>query len=179
MSALSLSRPAQSSRRPAADLPRGGRAFFATGAGVATLTIGAALVRTLTGQTPGAAALKEVALAIHLVSVVPALPLGAYVLLARKGTARHRLLGKLWLLLMIAAAMSALWIRHLNDGSFSAIHLLVPVVLVGGWRVVATARRGDIVAHRRVLLTLFVAGLLVPALFAFAPGRLMAVWLLG
>ena len=75
--------------------------------------------------------------------------------------------------------MSAFWIRHLNDGGLSAIHLLIPVVLVASWRVIATARRGDIVAHRRVLLSLFVGGLLIPALVSFAPGRLMMLWLVG
>ena len=179
MSALSLSRPIASKRRPAADLPRAVRTFLAVGAGVVTVPIVAALARTLTGVTPGAAALKEVALAIHLASVIPAIPLGAWVLLNRKGTPRHRMLGKVWLAMMIVAALSAMAIRHLNNGSLSLIHLLVPVVLIGSWRAVATARAGNIVAHRRGLLLLFVGALLIPALTAFVPGRLMWTWLLG
>ena len=108
-----------------------------------------------------------------------AIPLGGWRLLKHKGSPRHRLLGKLWLAMMVVAATSALWIRHLNDGRFSAIHLLVPVGLVGSWRAVATARRGNIYAHRRVLLLMFVGGLLIPAVTAFVPGRLMWLWLVA
>lgn len=179
MTTLALQPATRPTRRPAADLSPALRTFLATGAAVVTLPVVAALARTLTGATPGAGALKEVALAIHLATVIPAIPLGAYVLLKRKGTPRHRLLGKLWMVLMVVAAVSALWIRHLNNGSFSAIHLLIPVVLIGCWRAVSTARRGDIIAHRRGLLLLFVGALLIPAVTAFAPGRLMWTWLLG
>lgn len=178
MTSLALSRPTPT-RRPAADLTAGFRLFLATGAAVVTLPILYALARAATGVAPGGGALKEVALAVHLATVVPALPLGAFVLLGRKGDPRHRLLGRVWLCLMLVAAISALGIRHINNGSFSAIHLLVPVVLVGSWRVVATARRGDIRAHRRTILLMFTGGLLLPAVLAFAPGRLMWTWLLG
>lgn len=178
MTALTLSRPARP-RRPAADLSAGARTFLATGAAVVTLPILWALARALTGFAPHAGALREVALAIHLATVVPAIPLGAWVLMGRKGSARHRLLGKIWLALMVVAAVSAIWIRHLNDGGFSAIHLLVPVVLVASWRAVASARAGNIAAHKRGLLLLFVGGLLVPAVTAFVPGRLMWMWLVG
>ncbi len=171
--------PPRSGRRPAADLTSILRFLVAGGALIGLGLILSALLRALAGAAPHGAALREAALVVHLVAVVPALPLGAYVLLSRKGTPRHRLLGKLWLLLMIVGALSAVGIRHLNDGRFSAIHLLIPVVLVGGWRLIASARRGDIVAHKRVLVGLFVGGLIVPALLSFLPGRLMALWLVG
>lgn len=164
-------------RRPAADLGPGFRAFLAIGAGVVLLPILVALARVLTGHAPEGGALKAVALSIHLATVIPAIPLGAWVLLQRKGGPRHRLLGKVWLALMLAAAISAWWIRQVNHGGLSFIHLLVPMVLFGSWRAVATAKRGDIVAHRRVLVGMFVGALLIPAVTAFAPGRLMWMWL--
>lgn len=176
MSSLALPRPV---RRPAGDLPRGVRTFLATGAAIVTGLTGIALTRAIVGWAPYGFALKEVALAIHLAAVVPAIPLGGWVLFGRKGGARHKLLGKAWLALMVVAAVSALGIRHLNDGRLSVIHLLVPVVLAGAWRVIATARRGDLLKHRRVIIGLFVGGLLLPGLSAFIPGRLMWAWLLG
>lgn len=177
MTALAIPTVARPSRRRIADLSLATRSFLAIGAAVATAPILYALARALTGHAPHAGALKEVALAVHLLSVIPAIPLGAWVLLQRKGTPRHRVLGKLWLAMMIVAAVSAIGIRHLNGGSLSPVHLLVPLVLVGGWRAVAAARAGDIRAHRRVILSLFIGGLLIPAATAFAPGRLMWVWL--
>lgn len=176
MSSLALPRAV---RRPAGDLPPAARAFLVTGAVLVTLAILLALSRALSGAAPGGGALKEVALVIHLLAVVPALPLGAWVLFARKGRARHRLLGRIWLVLMLAGALSALWIRHLDNGRLSWIHLLVPVVLVTAWRAIAKARRGDIAAHKRVLVSMFVGALIVPGLMAFIPGRLMWLWLVG
>lgn len=178
MSSLALASTAPR-RRPAADLPRPLRTFLATGAGLVTVATGTALARVATGWAPYGFALREVALAIHLAAVLPAIPLGAWVLLAGKGGARHRMLGKVWLALMLVAALSALGIRHLNDGRLSPVHLLVPVVLVGAWRVISSARAGNLVRHRRAVVGLFAGGLLVPGLIAFMPGRLMWAWLLG
>lgn len=178
MFALTLPRPA-AIRQPAPDLSPSLRAFLATGAAIVFGLIAWTLARALLGFAPGGAALKEVALAIHLAAVVPAIPLGGWVLLQRKGTPRHRLLGKIWLALMVTGAVAAFWVRHLNGGRLSPIHLLIPVVLVGSWRAVASARRGNIRAHKRGLLLLFVTGLLLPGLAAFQPGRLMWVWLVG
>ena len=39
------------------------------------------------------------ALIIHLATILPALLLGAYVLIRRKGDRRHKLLGKIWIAL--------------------------------------------------------------------------------
>ncbi|WP_425228960.1 DUF2306 domain-containing protein [Sphingomonas sp.] len=179
MTSLALPRTDRPARRPAADLKPRIRIALATGALAILALIGVALTRALLFGAPGAAALREVALAVHLAAVIPALPLGAWVLLARKGSPRHRLLGKIWLALMVTGAVSALWVRHLNDGRLSAIHLLVPVVLAGAWRVVASARRGDIVAHKRALIGLLAGGMITPALLSFVPGRLMWTWLVG
>ena len=179
MTTLSLPYQTRPLRRPAADLGHGTRIFLATGAGMVLILILCALARAAGGLAPHGAALKEAALAIHLAAVVPAIPLGAWVLFRRKGGARHRMLGKMWLALMVTGAVSALWIRHLSGGSLSAIHLLVPIVLVTAWRAVAAARRGDIVAHKRGLVILFTTGLLIPGLIALLPGRLMWLWLVG
>lgn len=142
---------------------------------LATVAVG----KALTGLAATPAEAKEVAVVIHIIAVLPAIPLGLYVLLTRKGDARHRLLGKIWMLLMLVTALSALFIRHLNGGSFSPIHLFVPLVIVTMVRAIASARRGRIEAHKRQLISLFLLGLVLPGLFAFLPGRLLWQWLAG
>lgn len=115
---------------------------------------------------------------IHVATVVPAIPLGGYVLLAPKGTPRHRMLGKIWLTLMLVTATSAIFIQ--STGGFSFIHIFVPVTFHAAWRVVATARKGDIAAHKRHLVSTYLTALMIPGIFAFVlPGRLMNVMLLG
>jgi uncharacterized membrane protein len=115
---------------------------------------------------------------IHVATVLPAIPLGGYVLLARKGTPRHRLLGKIWLVLMLITATSAIFIQ--SSGGFSFIHIFIPVTFHAAWKTIATARRGDIKAHKNHLVFTYLTALMIPGIVAFAlPGRLMNVMLLG
>ena len=138
-----------------------------------------AVAKGLAGFAPTPAEAKEIAVVIHITAVLPAVPLGLYVLLTRKGDARHRLLGKIWMLLMLVTALSALFIRHMNGGNFSFIHLFVPLAIVTMVRAISAARQGRIDAHKRHLVGLFLFGLLLPGLFAFLPGRLLWQWLVG
>jgi uncharacterized membrane protein len=115
---------------------------------------------------------------IHVAVVLPTIPLGGWLLLARKGTKLHKQLGKVWLVLMLLTATSAIFIQ--TSGSFSPIHLFVPLTFHAAWKVMATARRGDIRAHKRHLVFTYLTALLIPGIVAFAvPGRLMNVMLLG
>jgi uncharacterized membrane protein len=115
---------------------------------------------------------------IHVATVLPTIPLGGWLLLARKGTPLHRQLGKVWLALMLITATSAIFIQ--SSGGFSFIHLFVPITFHAAWKTIATARRGDIQAHKRHLVFTYLTALMIPGIVAFAlPGRLMNVMLLG
>lgn len=153
-------------------------AMVASGSALGLLSL-LALVRAATGIAPMAPVAHYVAVVVHLISVLPAIPLGIYVLLTRKGGARHRLLGKIWMALMASTAISALFIRMLNHGAFSWIHLFVPLTLVAAWAAIAAARAGNIAQHRRRLVGMFLGAMVVPGLFAFSPGRVMAIWAFG
>lgn len=117
-------------------------------------------------------------LIIHVSAVLPTIPLGGWLLLARKGTKLHKHLGKVWLVLMLITATSAIFIQ--TSGSFSWIHLFVPMTFHAAWKVMATARRGDIQAHKRHLVFTYLTALMLPGLAAFLiPGRMMNVMLMG
>jgi uncharacterized membrane protein len=111
---------------------------------------------------------------IHLATIIPALPLGLYLLLAAKGTAVHKLLGKIWCGLLLITAVAALFIH--SFGGFSPIHFFSLLTFWGVFSIIRYARKGDIDAHQRAVKGLFI-GMCVAGLFAFIPGRLMAVWL--
>ena len=122
-------------------------------------------------------AIHDVWLAIHLLTVIPAVPLGAIILLRPKGTTLHRRLGRTWGMLMIAGAVSS-FALHGHNGGFSWIHLLAILVLITVTRGIVQAVRGRIAQHMRTM-TLVYAGLLIAGGFALTPDRLIGAWIAG
>ena len=94
-----------------------------------------------------------------------------------KGGKRHKQLGKLWLALMVATASAAIFIK--TSGSFSFIHIFIPLTYIASYKVISSARRGDMKTHKKEILGLYLGALMIPGAVAFAlPGRLMNVWLM-
>lgn len=155
------------------------RAGLALAGGGLCLAVLYALGRAALGLAPPTPWVRDAALALHLATVIPALPLGLYILLTKKGGTRHRTLGRLWLALMGVTAIATLFVRNVGDGSFSFIHLFSVMTLIGIPRVIVTARRGQIAAHRGHLLGLFSGALLIAGALSFLPGRAMWVWTFG
>ncbi len=88
--------------------------------------------------------------------------LGAYILLRPKGTPLHRLLGRIWMVLMIVTAISSFFIHQLDlFYRFSPIHLLSIATLFGSWNAIAAARRGDIRLHKRIVAYLYFGGIIL------------------
>lgn len=109
---------------------------------------------------------------IHLATVVPSVPLGAYVLWRRKGDAWHRRLGKLWAALMLTTAATGFFIHSIGDG-LSFIHIFSAWTLAAIPYAVWQVRNGKIEAHRRTMRGVYI-GLCTAGLFALLPGR--ATW---
>lgn len=110
---------------------------------------------------------------LHALSALAALSLGAVQLLAPKGALPHRIMGMVWVALMAMVASTAIFIREINDGSFSLIHLFVPLTFFGLFGIVRNAVTGDFKGHLSTVRGLFFGALIIPGLFAFLPGRLM------
>lgn len=117
-------------------------------------------------------------LMVHVICVIPAVPLGAYILLRRKGDRTHKMLGRIWGGLMIGAALSSFALKGLMGGSFSPIHLLSVLTLITIPRAIINIRRGNVAAHKRSMTVLYIS-LLIAGAFSFLPGRLMWTWLVG
>ena len=116
---------------------------------------------------------------VHAGAAIGALVLGIVQLVAPKGTVPHRTLGYTWALLMLTTALTAIFIRQINDGQFSFIHIFVPLTLFGLVGMIANARRMKTEKHRNAVMGLFFGALVVPGLFAFMPGRLMWTMFFG
>jgi len=115
----------------------------------------------------------SLAIQIHMLVAIGAFFLGAFVLLRQKGTKAHKLAGRIFGLLMFVTAITAIFIRTSPGGSFSWIHIFVPITLVGLYQIITSIRKGNVKAHKRHVLTLYFAALLIPGAFAFMPGRTM------
>lgn len=123
---------------------------------------------------PGRRTAINVPLVLHVATVLPALPLGAYILVARKGGQLHRLLGRIWAGLMVTTSVSSFW---LGEG-LSFIHLFSVMTLISVPLAIFWIRRGDVERHQRTMTYVYV-GLVVAGLFSFVPGRLFGSWLFG
>jgi len=124
-------------------------------------------------------AAQPLAIKLHLTAALTALVIGVALMTRLKGTGLHKTLGWTWVVAMGVTAVSSLFIRQLNQGHFSFIHLLSGWTIVGLPGAVYAIKRGRVATHRRAMTGMFVGGLLLAGLFAFIPGRLLWTLFLG
>ena len=111
---------------------------------------------------------------VHAFAAMGAFALGLLQLAAPKGTLPHRTVGWIWVVLMLAVAVSSFWIHEIRLlGPFSPIHLLSILTLVTVPLAVLAARRHRVVTHRKAMTSIFLGALVIAGLFTFMPGRIM------
>ena len=113
---------------------------------------------------------------IHWIAAMAALVFGVTMLLRRKGTRSHKMIGRVFIGLMLITALSSIFIREINRGSFSWIHIFIPLTLFASWEAIHFIRKGNVKRHKRAVMGMFFGALLIPGLFTFVPGRRM--WML-
>lgn len=144
------------------------------------LILGALVAGAILRSTGGGARYETPPLAIwvHLATVVPAVPLGAWLLWRkRKGDLAHRVGGRLWALMMVATAIDSFWIRTITGG-IGPIHLFSVLVMVQVPRAVWFARSGQIDRHLKAMRGTYF-GLIAAGVIAMAPGRMLWTLLFG
>ena len=120
---------------------------------------------------------------LHLATVLPAFAIGAFQLLRRKGTPIHKLLGKIYMVLMLATGLITLVMpakvgpQLLNH--FGFIHVFSLLTLLNVPIAYVAIRRGNVRAHRAAMISLYIGGILIAGIFALMPGRMLHAWLFG
>ena len=114
---------------------------------------------------------------VHFATIAPCFLIAVWLLLRRKGTPTHKLLGKVYMVLIsfssiVAVAMPAtigprLW-NH-----FGYIHLFCLAVFVSVPYALWAIKRGNVRAHAYAMRGLFLGGIVIAGAFAFSPGRLL------
>jgi uncharacterized membrane protein len=133
-------------------------------------------------QFPGLPLLVQ----IHLASMIIIMAITVPMLLGPKGTARHRLLGRIWAALMLGNALLTLCFnagsRQLGGafvGDFSPIHAISLFVAISVPQAVLKARRHDRAGHEGNIRGLVIGSLLIAGLFTLPFGRTLGEWLMG
>ena len=106
---------------------------------------------------------------LHLLAIVPAIVLGVIQIGMPKGTPANRAIGRVWVALMLAAAITSFWIQHEGFSWIHGLSILTIVSVIAGW---VHARRGNRKAHIGWMTGAF-AGSIAAGLGAFTPGRFL------
>ena len=119
----------------------------------------------------------------HLITVVPCIFLGAYGLIAKKGTKIHKGLGKIYMVLMLITAVLTLFMpadvggRFLNH--FGWIHLFSFLTLWTVPTAYTAIKKGKIKAHQRKMVLLYIGAIGIAGGFTLTPGRYLHTLFFG
>ena len=116
---------------------------------------------------------------IHLATAFGALALGAVLMAVRKGRTFHRIAGWVWVSLVSVTAGATLFIKVLNNGTWSFLHLFTAWVLLILPLGVMAAKRHAVAQHRARMMGLFYGAFAINLAFAFIPGRTLWVMFFG
>ncbi len=123
---------------------------------------------------------------LHLYIALVAVGVGIAVLVRPKGTSNHKLLGRLWVVLMLVVAFSSFGITEIRGAgggaegprAMSAIHILsvwTIIAIIAGLRAI---RRGNQRAHKFWMIGTMI-GLFGAGLGTLWPGRFIPTYLAG
>lgn len=120
------------------------------------------------------------AIPLHAFAAMAAFVLGIVQFAAPKGTLPHRTLGWIWVLLMVAVAISSFWIHTIRlVGPFSPIHLLSIFTLIMVPLAVWRAHTHRVADHKRIMILTFAGALVIAGAFTLVPGRVMHAVVFG
>jgi uncharacterized membrane protein len=113
----------------------------------------------------------------HLSMIIPAFIAGSYLLIRRKGTSTHRLLGKAYMVVMLLSASLTLFmpakVGPVILNHFGYIHLLSFFTIYCVPAAYFAAMNGNTKRHRNFMIGLYTGGLIIAGGFALSPGRML------
>ncbi|MEZ5922307.1 MAG: hypothetical protein R3C60_13290 [Parvularculaceae bacterium] len=119
---------------------------------------------------------------VHVAGAMLGLLLGVLQFLAPKGTLPHKTIGVFWIVILSTVAVTSIFVRpSIKPGLpffqwFSFIHIFTVITFYGLAQGMLFLVRGgkNLKMHSRPFLGIFIGGLIVAGILAFAlPGRIM------
>ena len=111
---------------------------------------------------------------VHFLAAVLAIVLGLINLVSEKGTFQHRIIGWFWLIIMIFVTIPSFWIREINEGDFSWIHLLTIWTIISMGIAIISIKKGNVRTHAGFMVGTMV-GAVIAGGFAMMPGRFISL----
>ncbi|MEL6917655.1 MAG: DUF2306 domain-containing protein [Bacteroidota bacterium] len=112
---------------------------------------------------------------VHLITVVPCIFIGAYLLFATKGTKNHRGIGKVYMGLMFFTALVSLFLPAQVGsqflGHFGWIHSFSLLTLYSVPTAIWAIKKGNVRRHKIKMIMLYIGAILIAGGFTLAPGR--------
>ena len=117
---------------------------------------------------------------IHAIMAMIAIILGGIQLSMKKGGPIHKLLGRIWVGLMLIVAITSFFIHEIKLwGAYSPIHLLSLLTIFTLGLAIYYVRIGNIIRHKQTMIALYFFALIVAGFFTLMPGRVMHQILIG
>lgn len=111
----------------------------------------------------------------HLATVIPCFVIGTYLLLAKKGTPIHKILGRVYMILMLITATITLFMSakvgppFINH--FGYIHLFSVLTIYTVPTAYIAIKKGNVKSHKRKMIILYFGAIIIAGGFTFFPGR--------
>ncbi len=111
---------------------------------------------------------------LHAIAAMIAIILGGIQLYMKKGGLIHKLLGQVWVGLMLIVSVTSFFIHKIELwGAYSPIHLLSIWTIFSLGLAIYFVRVGNIKRHKQVMIALYGFALILTGFFTFMPGRVM------
>lgn len=111
---------------------------------------------------------------LHAIAAMIAIILGGVQLSMKKGGKTHKLLGRIWVGLMLIVSFSSFFIHEIQLwGAYSPIHLLSLWTIFSVGLALYYVRIGNIKRHKQVMVALYGFALILTGFFTLLPGRVM------
>ena len=111
---------------------------------------------------------------LHAIMAMIAIILGGIQLFMKKGGVIHKLLGRIWVSLMLIVVISSIFIHEIKLwGAYSPIHLLSLWTIFSLGLGIYLVRVGNIKRHKQVMIALYFFALILTGFFTLMPGRVM------
>ena len=117
---------------------------------------------------------------LHAIMAMIAIILGGIQLSMKKGGAIHKLLGRIWVGIMMFVSISSFFIHEIKLwGAYSPIHLLSLLTIFTLGLAIYYVRIGNIKRHKQTMIALYFFALIIAGFFTLYPGRVTHQILIG
>ena len=120
---------------------------------------------------------------IHLATVIPCFLIGTLLLIIKKGTSIHKVLGRIYMVLMLFTATVTLFMsaevgpRLFNH--FGWIHSFSILTIYSVPTAYTAIKRGDVKRHKYKMIALYFGAIIIAGGFTFVPGRYLHTLFFG